>query len=597
MVKNGGIYYINDYFAKKDIITDINSKFSNYIDISGIFNTDEFVKDFIRSLDEEFHLTDDQMKGITGLTDFLTNDEKIYGLFGYAGTGKTSIIILYIYYLLNKDYVKSIAISAPTNIAVDILKSKFIDLYEIDLRDAATTMANTIDDIIAYYEKKGKKITFATVHKIIGMRSDISVDGKIEFIKGDNLHFKRYNIIIIDECSMLPTDIVEKILEDVKRFSAKFNVKVIFLGDPAQLPPVNLENGLNESIVFNKKLPKSALLYDEKIKMLDFKRVTMTNIVRTNDQTIINLCNEFRRWISNEISKPALRNFRGSKIKYYNYGDGDKISTSWFRKFLSYKKDKNKRNIILTWTNQQTNSYNIAARLALNVSPEEYEVGDCLIMNTFYNLQPIGQIDIDERNNEIVYTSEQIIISKVCKISYNIARFSIDEEKLTEVLTGKLGEGSIKKYRDTVDQLNKKMIKTIPVWKLYVLRHKKDIPSGFMYVPLKSDHNIINDNKEIVEKLIRKLSEYYDNSLDNTFDIAAEHIIKPLWLEYNKIFIQPFGNVSYGNSVTSHKAQGSNFNNVFIDAHDILLNSNTPESRKCLYTAITRVSDEIHMLL
>ena len=160
--KSNKKYYINDYSTSKNLINSSNSSIIKYINSDKMFNVEQFILDFSTHLGDEFIMTTDQVLGITNLTEFLSGSDSIFGLFGYAGTGKTSIIIHYIYYLLNNNYIQSIAISAPTNVAVDILKSKFLDLYELDLRDIKSTMTNTIDDIISIYEKKGKKITFAT---------------------------------------------------------------------------------------------------------------------------------------------------------------------------------------------------------------------------------------------------------------------------------------------------------------------------------------------------------------------------------------------------------------------------------------------------
>ena len=50
-------------------------------------------------------------------------------------------------------------------------------------------------------------------------------------------------------------------------------------------------------------------------------------------------------------------------------------------------------------------------------------------------------------------------------------------------------------------------------------------------------------------------------------------------------------------AITAHKSQGSTFENVFIDLKDIYSNRNQGEADKCYYTAITRASRKVFVLV
>ena len=76
-----------------------------------------------------------------------------------------------------------------------------------------------------------------------------------------------------------------------------------------------------------------------------------------------------------------------------------------------------------------------------------------------------------------------------------------------------------------------------------------------------------------------------------------EYLIRQLWKEWNKIFLEPFAKVNYGNSLTIHRSQGSQFYNVYIDVDDVLNNPEANESKRCLYTALTRTTNELHLLV
>lgn len=62
-----------------------------------------------------------------------------------------------------------------------------------------------------------------------------------------------------------------------------------------------------------------------------------------------------------------------------------------------------------------------------------------------------------------------------------------------------------------------------------------------------------------------------------------------LWKKFYR-FKETFANISYGYAVTSHKAQGSGFDNVYVFEDDIMGVRTTTfkEKQQCMYTAITR---------
>lgn len=534
---------------------------------NNIFVPKLFVETYINFAQVNF--TQDQILALNMLTSFFADSEKkIFGFYGFAGTGKTSLIMKYIHYLIENNYITSIALSAPTNIAVDILKSKFKDLNNA-----------SFDDTISNYEQQNKKILFTTLHKLLGYKKDLDMDGNMVFLQGKNTIFDDYSIIIIDECSMITTDIVIKILGDIVKLSLSYNVKVIFIGDPAQLPPVNLQE-TNVSAIFS----KNVITKDQKIlDLLNFDTITMTQVVRSNDSDVIGLCNEIRKWAMSEIKKPCLKNFKGSKIKYYN-NIGPKTDNKWFKRFIEYKKNGH-NSIILTWTNEHCNKYNNMSRLILNNNNalKEFEEHDSLIMNTYYNLEGV---------TKGLYTSEQIKIVDISQMTHSCPLFK-ETINLQNINNLKAIET---KYKTIVFQINKGTTRKYNLWRLGILRaDSSDV--NHIYVCKKESTIMLEKDKVYADMKIKELIKYYNNYHKDQINTIINKIIKPLWKEYKTIFVNLFANVSYGNSCTTHKAQGANFYNVFIDAHDILTNQNYEESKKCLYTAITRVSNEVHLLL
>ena len=92
---------------------------------------------------EKIKFTKDQKKGIHKIIKFLYTDNiQTYGLYGYAGTGKTTLIVSIVSYLLKNNYVKSIVLTAPTNKAVNIMKSKFRNELNSILKDITNNIIN-----------------------------------------------------------------------------------------------------------------------------------------------------------------------------------------------------------------------------------------------------------------------------------------------------------------------------------------------------------------------------------------------------------------------------------------------------------------------
>jgi len=102
---------------------------------------------------------------------------------------------------------------------------------------------------------------------------------------------------------------------------------------------------------------------------------------------------------------------------------------------------------------------------------------------------------------------------------------------------------------------------------------------------------IVKEIQGLIKKFISKLLtlQYTQSHIDS--------ISKVLWKNIHQNLIEPFAEVSYGYSITCHKAQGSNFYNVYIDANDIMKNMKENEMKRCLYTAFTRTVNNLKVLI
>ena len=184
-------------------------------------------------------LNPDQRKAFDKLCNFLMSpDDSIYVIKGWAGTGKTYCVSLFVKYVLEivyptKNWYK-IAVTGPTNKSVRVIKK-------------TSGIRNT-------------RVTFQTTHKLLGLKEKITMDGKQEFTNDGDFKpsINSTKLLIIDEVSMLNDDLFEKILE------YRGKTKIICMGDPAQIPPV----GRPDCIPFREELAESY-----KIKTVELRTI------------------------------------------------------------------------------------------------------------------------------------------------------------------------------------------------------------------------------------------------------------------------------------------------------------------------------------
>jgi hypothetical protein len=587
------------------IVVELIPKFFMLKDNKIINNS--LTKDLVVNKKDVITFTQEQRKSINAMLDVIRDEDKnTYGLFGYAGTGKTTILVEFISYLLEQRLIHSVVFTAPTNKAVSVIKSKFknylINLYKIFNKDPKET---AFDMMISDLHEHGVIIDFITIHKLLKFEVDFNVDGNIVFVRNDKKSlFESYEIIIIDECSMIPLKMLDTIFNEIRKHKSR---KVIFSGDPSQLPPVNE----NKSFIFDFNINiheyNSRVNLGKEIDEIIKKRyetltndvnnmgkITLTKIKRCRIKIITEVCYQFRQWTNGIL--PKFKQFRGKVgIKFYKYNNEPKIETKWFKTCLDYNaKDKN--NIILSWTNKQTDEYNTEIRKKLfnKEKLNKFEIGDIIIMNDFYNAEKDIEKYLTEEKK--IYTSEQLKVNNVKLTNVVIKDFS--DTLSDSVLKLKEGKYYNNVYKKMIERINKNTKKQYNCWEINVSKLSDEKESSYIiYVVCDDDIKTYNFDKDFIANAIRQLYYILSKKLNNLKDQIEQYVIKPVWHKYHEKFIEAFANVNYGYAITCHKGQGSNFYNVFVDVNDIGKNRNEPEMKRCLYTAVTRTSNELHILL
>lgn len=274
------------------------------------------------------------------IADFVSNNknDEIFILKGYAGTGKTTVISTLVNYLKNVE--KKYILLAPTGRA-----AKVISNY-------AQKPAFTIHKRI-YFPKKNQS-------------------GGVSFTLQQN-KFKN-TIFIVDESSMISdtsqeTKLYENgsLLDDLLFYVDQgVNCKLIFIGDTAQLPPVNLEvspalNSDTLTIHFNKEV--------QQIELDEVMRQAVESGILFN----ATLIREALKSLFIDSFQFQLKSFKD----IIRLQDGYEIEDAIYQ---SFEKNGAEETAFIVRSNKRANQYNQQIRAKILNREGELATGDLLMV-------------------------------------------------------------------------------------------------------------------------------------------------------------------------------------------------------------------------
>ncbi len=297
---------------------------------------------FYKTLRENFPFTPTLKQDIffQKVSEFVTNNDtsEIFILKGYAGTGKTTIISTLVNYLqnVNKKYI----LLAPTGRA-----AKVISNY-------AKKPAYTIHKRI-YFPKKNKS-------------------GAVSFTLQQN-KFKN-TIFIVDESSMISDTSQDtkmyqygSLLDDLMYYvESGQNCKLIFIGDTAQLPPVNLEvsPALDEKTI--------GLHFNKEVHQIELDEVMR----QAEESGVLFNATQIRELLKSSF--PESFQFKLNRFTdIVRLQDGYEIEDAIHESYRNYGPDET---TFIVRSNKRANQYNQQIRAKILGRESEISTGDLLMV-------------------------------------------------------------------------------------------------------------------------------------------------------------------------------------------------------------------------
>ena len=445
--------------------------------------------------------TDDQSVALKKIASYIcdNNNDVIFLMTGYAGTGKTSVI-------------------SSTVKTLDLLRMKSVLLAPTG---RAAKVLSSYSGRPAY-----------TIHKKIYRQKSLK-DGIGSFRLDRNL--SKDTFFIVDEASMVSNDTNEaslfgsgRVLDDLIEYVySGTDCKLVLVGDTAQLPPVG-------SVV-------SPALDLNVLKGYGFGLIScdLRQVLRQSESSgVLMNATRLRMQIAElDLVPPSIDCINFNDIRRITGEELiDEISTAYGSCGLE-------GTIIVVNSNKMANRYNQGIRNRIFFREEEVSPGDMVM---------------------------------VVKNNY----FILDEEDdgAGFIANGDIAEiRKIRKYEERYGFRFAEMVLKFPDYDL-------EVESKVMLDVLSLDTPALPSDKN---------KELYQN-------ILADYLhIKTRRKQYTAVREDPYFNalqIKFAYAVTCHKAQGGQWERVFIDQGMFNRNETTIDYLRWFYTALTRSTDRIYLV-
>jgi hypothetical protein len=446
-----------------------------------------------------FTFTSDQEKGLLNLKEFYNNKmKKKATLSGSAGTGKTTIVK---YFLESNNLKYFTCVTAPTHKAKKVIA-------------------------------KATNCEAFTIQKILGLKPNIEIDdfdiNNIQFDPYGESQIQFYKLVIIDESSMLNSDLFDYLCKQ----AAEYNTKLLFLGDPLQLPPV----GEAMSKVFTHV--EDVFHLHEVVRQKDGN--PLMEVFRILRDDIENSTSEYVQYLKNN---PINVNDKGEG--YEVISDKSQVLPLALQYFLSEEANNPDYVKYTAWTNDNIRQFN---KIIHNAKYGEKSP----ILNIGELILGYNNVITNQSKESLVENSQEYIIEEITESISDYA-ISVDLVKLRNVDTG----GT----------------KKVPV-----------IPERAMAMYL-----------DLHKVKLQKAKSQRGKAWHEYFSFCNCHVCFGDIVEGTNFLRKK--DLDYGYGLTTHKTQGSTYENIFVNGNNLNKNINSEDKKKLWYVALSRCSKKAYIIL
>lgn len=382
-----------------------------------------------------------------------------------------------------------------------------------------------------------------TIHRKIYRHNPFSVPGEYSPPAPADNKF-RNAIFIVDEASMIggKGDDAPSVLEDLITYVyGGDNCRLILIGDTAQLPPV----GSSTSPAMN---PDVLRRFGLKVT-----RATMTETARqARDSGILFNATRLRRAMARIQQLPAGAPLPIPKLRSAGFDDVTIVEGEDLPELISTAYDADGRGpadtILITRSNRRAAEYNAAIRADVLYREEELTRGDLLIVaRNHYFTKKVEGIDF-VANGDIL---------TVMKVYGSEVRYGLRFADVQLAMTTAPDEGDA------------------PVFDAKIMLDTLADPNATMSQEMWNHlyYSVMGDNER-----------YGDMDVDSRLRALRTD---PYWTSLQ---------VKYAYAVTCHKAQGGQWDNVFVDLSYIPDDALGMELYRWFYTAVTRAKKHLYLI-
>ena len=451
---------------------------------------------------EAFEMGSMYIEGIT--------DQFCVSLLGYAGSGKSYLVSQLVEWALERKH--NIAITAPTNKAVKISM-----------------------DMAEYYHPS---LEYRTIHSLLGLKEvKNELTGEIDFLQDtrNEPSITKYDVVFVDEASMI-SDYIFNLLIGYQN-----SVKIIFIGDPGQIPPVKAKR--QRGITLAKPIQEAY------IRSIGGTVFMLTEIIRqAKDNPIIELSVAIRENFNAQPYSHVIQtkvNEKGQGIVAIPSTDSATIravcdiffNNAYYKEYGDFTK-------LVAWMNSDLIKMNLRIR-SLIFQREDLEF--FIPTDKIVTAQPI--ISLTDRKTILMTNNQEGTVKSITKGTYRL-------DDLTE----------------------------LPIYNMLIATKSKTGTDD--QIPC---YALPPSSRLIVKDRMSKLAE----SAKDPENASRRGMLWARFFELKDIF----PDIRHDYAISCHKAQGSTYENAIVWYSNIMRNHEAAERNRILYTAVTRPKNLLFVIV